>query len=409
MTLPNRDRAQVTFDFRVTVDKRAEWEQVFEESWRVMKYRFYDENMHGKDWAEIKTRYKPYLQYVGENKDLYDITNEMIGELNASHTGVSGPSGIETPPTYSTRFLGIEMEPDRGSYRVTHIYLDGPADKEWIDLEVGEYVHAINGQDIVAGDNYWKILNNMMNNFATVTVSSSPRRGSDIRDIRIETVSSLRNFQYEEFVARCRESVEKETNGRIAYVHIRSMSQPSLRRFEDEINQYWNKEGLIIDVRYNRGGNIDVQLLDILERRPYAFMHARSYPRTWGRRFRQTVAGPKVMMTNHRSFSNAEMTSSGFRVLGLGRLVGSPTAGGVIATGGYSLLNGGRIRTPSYMVVTYDPTQPDNYGINLENYGVAPDVFAENTPADNLNGFDRELKAAIDEVMRMLREGDWRD
>lgn len=410
MTLPSRDRAQVTFNFRVTVDKRAEWEQVFEEAWRVMKYRFYDENMHGRDWAEIKTRYKPFLQYVGENQDLYDITNEMIGELNASHTGVSGPSGIDVPPTYSTRYLGIEMEPaDRGSYMVTHIYRNGPADKEWIDLKVGDYVHAINGQDILAGDNYWKILNNMLNDFATVTVSSSPRRGGDTREIRIETVSSLRNIKYEEFVATCRDYVEQETGGRIAYVHIRSMNQSSLRRFENEISQYWNKEGLIIDVRYNGGGNIDEPLLDILSRRPYAFVNTRSGARTWGRRFSQIVAGPKVMMTNHRSFSDAEMTPSGFRVLGLGSLVGTPTGGGVIWTGSYSLLNGGRIRTPGSLAVTYDPTQPNNYGINLENYGVAPDVFAENTPEDYLNGYDRELKAAIDEVMRMLQEGNWRD
>ena len=408
MTLPARDKEQVSFSFRVTVDRRAEWEQVFEESWRVMKYRFYDSNMHGFDWADIKRRYRPYLQYVGENQDVYDLCNEMIGELNASHTGVSGPSGIEVPPTYQTRYLGFEMEPDQGSYQVTHIYRDGPADEEWIDLKIGDYVHAIDGYEIRAGDNYWNILNNLINVFATVTVSPSPRRGGDTRDIRIETVTSLRNIQYEEFVARCRQYVERETDGRIAYVHIRSMNQSSLRRFENEINQYWNKEGIIIDIRYNGGGNIDEPLLDILERRPYAYVNTRWGARTWGRRHRQTIAGPKVMLINHRSFSDAEMTPSGFRVLGLGHLVGTPTGGGVIWTGSYRLLNGGRIRTPGSLAVTYDPSQPNNYGINLENYGVAPDVFVENTPADNLRGFDRELKAAIDEVMRMLREGTWK-
>ena len=408
MTLPSRGKEQVRFNFRVKVDKRAEWEQVFEEAWRVMKYRFYDENMHGFNWNAVKERYKPLLKYVGENQDLYDLANEMIGELNASHTGVSGPSGIEIQSTYSTRFLGFEIMPDGESYKVTHIYRDGPADKEWIDLKVGEYVHEIDGKEIKAGDNYWTILNEKINEYATVTVSPSPDKSGETRDIRVRTVTSLRNIQYEEWVAKNREYVEMETNGQIAYVHIRSMNQSSLRRFEDEINQFWNKDGIVVDIRYNGGGNTDQQLLDILERRPYEYWNSRWGARTWGRRPRQTIAGPKVMLINNRSFSDSEVTPMGFRDLGLGRIVGTPTGGGVIATGSYRLLNGGSIRTPGSLVITYDPTQPNNYGTNLENYGVAPDVWAENTPDDELKGFDRELKAAVDEAMRMLKEGTWK-
>jgi tricorn protease len=321
---------------------------------------------------------------------------------------VSGSSGIEIPSTYTTRYLGFEMESDQSGYKVTHIYRNGPADKEWIDLKVGEYVHAIDGKEIKAGYNYWNLLNEKINVFATVSVSSSPDKGADTRDIRVETVTSLRNIQYEEWVAKNRKYVEKESNGQIAYVHIRSMNQSSLRRFENEIDQFWNKEGIIIDIRYNGGGNIDQPLLDILERHPYAFVNTRWGARTWGRRHQQTIAGPKVMMTNHRSFSDAEMTPAGFRVLGLGRIVGIPTGAGVIWTGRYSLLNGGRIRTPGSLAITYDPTKPNKYGINLENYGVEPDVWAENSPEDELNGFDRELKAAVEEALRMLKEGIWK-
>jgi tricorn protease len=113
------------------------------------------------------------------------------------------------------------------------------------------------------------------------------------------------------------------------------------------------------------------------------------------------------MMTNHRSGSDAEVTPMGFRDLGLGRIVGQPTAAAVIATGSYGLINGGSIRTPGSLVVTWDPTKPNNWGINLENYGVPPDVFVENSPDDELAGFDRELKTAVDEVLKMLREGTW--
>jgi len=231
--------------------------------------------------------------------------------------------------------------------------------------------------------------------------------GQGARDARIRTVTSLGDIKYEEWVANNRDYVEEQSGGRIAYVHIRSMNQPSLARFENEINRYWDAEGIVVDIRYNGGGNIDQQLLDILERRPYEYWNNRWGARSWGRRPRQAIAGPKVMLINARSGSDSEVTPLGFRDLELGRIVGSPTYGAVIATGSYGLIHGGTIRTPGSLVVTYDPTQPNNYGINLENYGVAPDVFVENTPMDELNGFDRELQAAVDEALRMLGQGVW--
>lgn len=404
MPLSNKNKERIDFSFTVTVDKKAEWRQIFDESWRVMKYRFYDENMHGVDWDAMKRKYEPLLEYVGLNQDLHDLTNEMIGELNASHTGVRGSSGIESPDTYRTTFPGFEMEHDGNGFRITHIYRDGPAEKEWIDLSVGEYVVAIDGQEIAPPDNYWKILNHTLNDYVTVTAASNPR-GRNSRVIRIRSVGSLRNIQYQEWVNKNREFVERESNGQIAYVHIRSMNQSSLTIFENEINQFWNAKGIIVDIRNNGGGNTDQQLLDILERRPYEYWNNRWSDRSSGRRPRQAIAGPKVMLINSRSGSDSEVTPLGFRDLGLGSIVGTPTYGAVIATGSYSLIHGGSIRTPGSLVVSYDPTRPNNYGINLENYGVAPDVWAENTPEDVLRDYDRELKAAVDEALRMLSEG----
>jgi hypothetical protein len=183
---------------------------------------------------------------------------------------------------------------------------------------------------------------------------------------------------------------------------ITVLDQASLERFQNDINKYWNKKGIIIDVRFNTGGNIDEQLLDIIERRPYMYTNSCGGAPTWVRRPQQAIAGPKVMMINQRSFSDGEATPMGFRTLGLGRIVGTPTAGGVIWTGSYSLINGGSIQTPSQLAVTYDPAKPNNYGINLENFGVPPDVWVRNTPADEAKGTDRELQTAIEEVMCML-------
>ncbi len=403
LTIANPQRAErVNFSFPVRVDRRAEWNQVFEESWRVMKYRFYDENMHGVDWRAIRARYRPLLQYVGTNEDLYDLTNEMIGELNASHTGVSGPPTRPQPAVYRTRFLGFEIEPAEGRYRVSHIYRDGPADKEWIDLAVGDYVLAIDGTELKAGDNYWKLLSTTLNEYIPVRYARTPT-GENAKTARISTVTSLTDIRYEEWVARNRDEVKATTNGDIAYVHIRSMDQPSLARFRNEIDQYSNAKGIIVDIRYNGGGNIDQELIDILERRPYQFWNQRTGARTWGRRPRQAIAGPKVMLVNHRSGSDSEVTPMAFRQLGLGRIVGNPTAAAVIATGSYPLINGGAIRTPGSLVVTYDPTRPNNYGVNLENLGVPPDVWVENSPDEAAKRIDKELKVAIDEAMKMLR------
>jgi tricorn protease len=362
--------------------------------------------MHGVDWAAAKRMYEPILPHVGTYEDLYDLTNEMIGELNASHTGVSGPPSRPQDRPYTTRHPGFELEPQGQRYRISHIFRDGPADKEWLGLKVGDFVLAIDGQEIRAGENYWKILGHTLNEYVPVRVASSAN-GNDARTVRIRSVTSVNNIRYEEWVAKNREFVERESEGRIAYVHIRAMNRPSLARFQNEINQYWNAQGIVVDIRYNGGGNIDQELIDILERRPYQFWNNRWGAPTWGRRPRQAIAGPKVMLINHRSGSDSEVTPMGFRDLGLGRIVGHPTAAAVIATGSYALIHGGSIRTPGSLVVQWDPTKPNNFGVNLENYGVAPDVWAKNTPMDELRGFDRELEAAVDEALRMLREGKW--
>ncbi|HEY6827907.1 MAG TPA: S41 family peptidase, partial [Gemmatimonadaceae bacterium] len=394
----------VAFTFNVRVDRRDEWKQLLDESYRVMKYRYYDPQMHGKDWAAIYERYRPLLKYAGTNEDVYDIANAMIGELSSSHTGVSGPSSVSVPRAYTTRYLGFEMEPANGRYRVTHVYRDGPADKDWIDISNGDYVLSVDGQDLKAGDDYWKILSVSENEYVPVKVSKTPD-GANAKTFRIATVNNLTNIKYEEWVANNRDSVDKATNGQIAYVHIRAMDQPSLERFQNEIDRFWQKKGIIVDIRNNGGGNIDQELLDILERQPYQFWNNRNGSRTWGRRPRQAIVGPKVMMINYRSVSDAEVTPAGFRQLGLGKLVGNPTSAQVIATGSYSLINGGTIRTPGSLVVTWDPTKPNNYGLDLENLGIPPDVWVKNSPADEAKGIDKELKVAIEEAMRMLKGG----
>ena len=174
------------------------------------------------------------------------------------------------------------------------------------------------------------------------------------------------------------------------------MNQPSLRKFEKEIREFRNKEALVIDQRWNGGGNIEQELLAILVQRQYQIWQPRGTEPA-GRPF-AGFFGPKIVLQNWRSGSNAEMFPAGFRALGLGKVVGTPTAGAVIGTGSYSLIDGSTVRTPGVGVFLADAKRT-----NMENYGVPPDILVDNTPADTLAGRDRQLEVAVEELMKQLQ------
>jgi tricorn protease len=391
-------RRRLSFNVRVRVDRPAEWAEMFEDGWRTMKYRLYDPKMHGIDWDAMRAKYQPLVEYVGDRQELLNIINEMIGELNASHTGVAPPSrgpgaGI------STGQLGIELEPDNaaGRYRVTHIYEDGPADKDWVKVNLGDYLIAINGKPVKAGDEYWQLLNNRLNRKSEVTFNNKPAEDGAWRT-RIETITqnAYSQLRYDRWVKDRRKKVDELSNGRIGYIHIQAMNQPSLRKFEKEIREFRNKEAMVIDQRWNGGGNIEQELLAILVQREYQIWQPRGTEPT-GRPF-AGFFGPKVVLQNWRSASNAEMFPAGFRALGLGKVIGTPTMGAVIGTGSYSLIDGSTVRTPGVGVYLADPKRT-----NMENHGVQPDIMIVNTPEDTLAGRDRQLEAAVEELTRQLQ------
>lgn len=392
-------RRRVNFVAKVKIDKPAQWAEMFDDAWRTMKYRFYDPQMHGKDWDAMRAKYQPLVSYVGDRQELLNIINEMIGELNASHTGAApGPGGREG--SVSTSHLGIEFESDEqaGRYRVTHIYENGPADKDWVKVNVGDYLLAINDRAVKAGDNYWPLLNsdNRLNRKVTVTFNNKPSEDGAWQT-RIEPISTgaYSQLRYERWVKQRGEMVEKLSNGRIGYLHIQAMNQPSLRKFEKEIRENRNKEALIIDQRWNGGGNIEQELLAILVQRQYQVWQPRGTEPS-GRPF-AGFFGPKVVLQNWRSASNAEMFPAGFKALGLGKTIGTPTMGAVIGTGSYSLIDGSTVRTPGVGVYLADPKRT-----NMENYGVQPDILVENTPEDNLAGRDRQLETAVQELLKQI-------
>jgi tricorn protease len=391
-------RRRINFTVRVRVDRPAEWAEMFDDAWRTMKYRFYDPQMHGMNWDAARTKYRPLVEYVGDRQELLNIINEMIGELNASHTGAAPPPGGRQGGV-TTSHLGIELEPDTaaGRYRVTHVYENGPADKDWVRVKEGDYLIAINGKTVKAGDEYWQLLNNPINRRVEVTFNDKPPEEGSWRT-RIETISggAYNQLRYERWVMDRRKKVDELSNGRIGYLHIQAMNQPSLRKFEKEIREFRNKEALVIDQRWNGGGNIEQELLAILVQRQYQIWQPRGTEPA-GRPF-AGFFGPKVVLQNWRSGSNAEMFPAGFRALGLGKVIGTATAGAVIGTGSYSLIDGSTVRTPGVGVYLADSKRT-----NMENLGVKPDMFVDNSPEDNLSGRDRQLEAAVDELMKQLQ------
>ena len=393
------ERRRINFTARVEVDHRIEWKQVFNESWRVMKHRFYDADMHGVDWAKAKEVYEPLMNYVADQEEMHNIVSQMIGELNASHTGISGtPTAEERERSAQTRFPGFEMEPDSsGYYKVTYVYKDGPADKDYANVNVGDYVLAIDGHELKAGDNYWKYLTAVRGEKLTFTLNSKPDpAGAGVHLGKVQPVSATAyaTLQYERWVADRKAMVGKLSNGEIGYLHIRAMNEPSLRRFERDLVESHDKKALIIDQRFNPGGGIDQELLEILSQRQYQYTKARDSVQAT--RPQQGFFGPMVVMENERSTSDAEVFPDGFRTLGLGKVVGKTTYGAVIGTGAYRLLDGSSIRTPGTGLWNVK-------GYNLENYGVPPDVDVDNTPEDFLAGRDAQLEKAVQVLQEEIK------
>jgi tricorn protease len=387
---------RIPFSVRMVIDIPAERKQVFEEAWRVMKNRFYDPNMHGANWAADKDTYESLLGYISDTEELHNLIMEMIGDMNASHTGISAggiiPGRAAAEERVQTRHPGFEMEPDAsGVYKVSYIYKKGPADHDYAKLAVGNYVLAVNDKELKTSENYWRLFNILPGRKFEFLVNSKPSTdGAWTVSLDPLTAAAWSDLQYERWVADRKDMVAKLSNNQIGYLHIKAMDAPSLAKFEEELVENQDKQALIIDERFNGGGGIDQELLEILNQRK-AYQSTRNRDSVEVKRPGRAFFGPMVVLQNERSASDAEMFPDGFRRLGLGKIIGVPTMGAVIGTGSFTLMDGSVLRTPGSGVSNAD-------GVNLENYGVPPDVLVDNTPSDFLSHHDRQVEKAIEVI-----------
>ncbi|MCX6638496.1 MAG: S41 family peptidase, partial [Acidobacteria bacterium] len=330
------------------------------------------------------------------SEELRAVIMQMIGELNASHTGVSagGEPGSER---LQTRYPGFELEPDAsGCYKVSYIYKKGPADHDYVKIAPGNFVLALNGKELKTADNYWKLYNIAPGRKFEFTLNSKPNQdGAWTVSLEPLAGAAQGTLEYEKWVGDRKAMVEKLSQGQVGYLHIRAMDAPSLRKFERDLLENQSSKALIIDQRFNGGGGIDQELLQILNQRRY--QSTRSRDSIDVQRPARAFFGPMVVMQNERSASDAEMFPDGFRALGLGKLVGVTTYGAVIGTGAYRLLDGSTIRTPGAGVFTAK-------GVNMENYGVPPDVYVDNTPSGFLAGRDLQIEKAVEVLLAGIKQ-----
>jgi tricorn protease len=277
---------------------------------------------------------------------------------------------------------------------VGHIYKDGPADHDYLKLKTGDFIIAVDGHNLKTSDNYWRYFTLASGTKFHFLINDKPvPDGAWEITITPASGGEWGTLQYARWVNERRDMVTKASNGDIGYLHIRAMDAPSLRQFQLDLAANRTKKALVIDQRFNGGGGIDQELLSILSGRQYQYTIGRDagfqQPRP------QNFYGPMVVMQNERSASDAEMFPAGFKALGLGKVIGVPTAGAVIGTGSYTLLDGSTIRTPGSGVWTAN-------GVNMENYGVPPDVYVDNTPADFVKGRDAQLEKAVEVLKEQL-------
>lgn len=382
-------KGKKTYKYRgeFTQNKLEEYEQVFHEGWRVQNNRFYDPNFHGANWAQIRKDYLKKVRAIRHDRDFADVMNMMLGELNASHQRYSGPFSGGSRESYGN--LGVDVVPINGGVKIVGIMPKSALTKSKINAKVGDVITAIDGKPFT---NFYEALRSSIGDQLDLSVTRGKQKFTiQARPQSMGQVTGT--LAYDKWVRENRERVHKASNNKLGYVHIRGMSIPSLEQFETELfSEAEGKDALVIDVRFNGGGWTTDFLLSILFTQDHAFTIPRDggkgYPQ--GRRTFYHWTKPIVVLCNEFSYSNAEIFSHAIKNLGRGKVVGTPTFGAVISTGGQGLLNGGFIRVP------FRGWYVKKTGANQENIGAEPDIIVTPKQDERMKGEDSQLDKAIE-------------
>jgi len=394
LNIENGKAEKITINHTFRSVLQAEFEQMFEEVWANVEENFYNEDFHGIDWKGMRDKYAAYLPFLNSRNDLRRLITDMLGELNTSHYGFSS-LGEEEKTFYKAKTMttGILFQ-DNEPYIVDRVVEGSSADKAHIDIQQGDVLEAVNGQLVDPVQNRESYFSNpSQDEELHLTLSRNGTR-YDI-SLHPQSYQAVENLRYNEWEQNCQKLVDSLSSHRIAYVHMKNMGRGELDRFYiDMTSEAHRREGTILDLRYNTGGNVHDEVLRFLAQKPYLKWKYREGAYTSQSNFGPS-AKPIVLLINEQSLSDAEMTAAGFKQLNLGTILGTETYRWIIFTTGKTLVDGSFYRLPSWGCYTLDDA-------NLEKTGVAPDINIENTFLHRLKGEDPQLEEAVTIIMNQL-------
>lgn len=392
-------------NMKVNVDYPKEWAQIFDEAWRAYRDGFYLANMHGVDWKAIKDKYAVLVPYAKTRLDLNYIIGEMIGELNCGHSYVN-PGDTDRPERVPMGLLGAEVSRDKsGFFRLEKILpgaswsskLRSPLTEPGIEAKAGEFIVAIDGVPTNTVKDMYSLLIGKANVPTELSLNTKPQLDG-ARKIVISPLEEEYSLYHYDWVQNNIKKVDQASNGKIGYIYIPDMGPEGLNEFARYFYPQLDKEGLIIDDRANGGGNVSPMILERLSREPYRLTMRRGSTHI-GTVPDAVQVGPKVCLINKYSASDGDLFPWGFRALGLGKLIGTRTWGGIVGISrSLPYMDGTDIRVPFF--TSYDPKTGQWI---IENHGVDPDILIDNDPVKEWNGEDQQLDRAIEEIMLQLQ------
>ncbi len=397
------DKKMPTAQLEMTVNPRTEWQQIFNDVWRFERDFFYDPNMHGVDWNATKKQYEKLLEQAVTRSDVNYVIGELISELSSSHTYRSG-GDLEQSAHRNVGYLGINWEIADGYYKIKKIINGAPWDTEvrspllmpGVKVKEGDYILAVNGETLDTSKDPWATFDGMADKSVELTVNDKPTFDG-AHKILVKTLSDETRLRNLAWIESNREQVDKETKGKIGYIYVPSTGIDGQTELVRQFAAQFDKEGLIIDERFNNGGQIPDRFIELLNRKPLAFWAVRD-----GKNWQwppYANFGPKVMLINGWSGSGGDAFPDFFRKAGLGPLIGKRTWGGLIGiSGAPNLIDGGSVTVPTFRM--YDP---DGKWFK-EGHGVDPDIKVEDDPSQLSKGIDPQLEKGIEEVMKLLAE-----
>ncbi len=387
----------------VRIDPASEWPQIFDEAWRVNRDYFYDPGMHGADWKAMKEKYAQFLPHLACRSDLNRVIQWMCSELGVGHHRVGGGDRLATPQRVGGGLLGADFSVENNRYRLKKIYgglnwnpdLRSPLTEPGLNVKTGDFILAIDGEDLTADSNIFSFLENKDGKIVELTTGPNPDYNGS-RVIRVVPIGNELSLRNRDWVEGNLKKVTEATAGKVAYVYVPNTSRQGHEYFKRYFFPQANRKAIIIDERFNGGGLIADYYIDLLRRPVQSYWNMR-----YGNDLKTpsaSIQGPKVMIIDETAGSGGDMLPWMFRKFGVGTLVGKRTWGGLVGTLGFpELMDGGMVTAPNLAIWTED-------GFVVENVGVSPDIEVEQWPADVISGKDPQLEKAIEVALKELEK-----